>query len=242
MPYGLRGLGGRIHGLGCLDGRGFSGYVNGKYDASVPNQVGDTSPDGTTTWNGSEWVSKNPAAANPVYTAPAAPTVAVCNPMDTPCVMGNAASGVAYQTSLGQSQADFNRQRCLANGTDPATCNAQWPAGWTSITPATAGMSPSTIATWTQSPAQAAAQYTASQAPAVATAQGILAADTAAALPAGSPIASAAPSSSGAEGAPLLTSTLNTSTTAGFSLSSIPWWGWLGAAAVGVMAMRGGGR
>ena len=28
----------------------------------------------------------------------------------------------------------------------------------------------------------------------------------------------------------------------GLSLSSIPWWGWLGAAAVGVMAMRGGGR
>jgi hypothetical protein len=210
--------------------RGFGAvYVPGQ---TTPNQVGDTSPDGSSVWDGSHWVSSTPAIPAPVFAPPVQPVNKVCQPWDSACVEGNVAQQVGYQVQVGQAQADYDFQQCLANGTDAGTCRARWPVGYSGDVPIL-NLTPAQAAGAMQTPAQAAAALQASDAAAAASLLNM-----AKKVPGGLPPAKASGGS-----LPVVTTDVLTGGTgtqgSGFSLSSIPWWGWAGAAAVGLYAMRG---
>jgi hypothetical protein len=239
MPYGLRGLGGRVYGLGDCTATDPSGCA-GPYSSPMANYAYQLNLQNT---------GQGPPPAP--YTPPSQPVNKVCQPWDTACVEGNVTQQVAYQQAVGQAQAVSNLDQCLANGTTPAVCNARWPAGYSGEVPFT-NLTPAQQAGAMQTPAQAAAatqtifnQQAADLLKIGAAAPGGL--PVAAPIPqTGSPITSTSgsgvPAGSAAEGSPTFTSTLQTGTSSGFSLSSIPWWGWAAAAGVGFLALNKGGR
>jgi hypothetical protein len=227
----------------------------------------------------------------------------LCDPMDVACVEKNAAASVAYQQQQQEQSAGSFRDQCLANGTDPAVCDARWPSGYAGDVPFL-NLTPQQQADQMATPTQAAYQMLTNPNVAgelhdfglnplallpggykvvdeYATPPGQVYVQPSGILPAAAPKASSpanpapgivatmpplpasacgptqtyippggrftmgrmagqiTPTGACQDGSPALTPTFTLPTVGGFDLSTVPWWGWAGAAAVAFFAFGG---
>ncbi len=80
-----------------------------------------------------------------------------CDPMDVACVEAQEALSAARQQQQQEQSASSNRDQCIANGTDPAVCDARWPSGYAGNVPFL-NLTPDQQAAQMATPLQAAAQ------------------------------------------------------------------------------------
>jgi hypothetical protein len=175
-----------------------------------------------------------------VFNPPPQPAYENCLPRDVPCTQRNQVLADAYVQAMFKAQADSNRDDCLANlALNPGTpdqnaaglarCNAAYAAAFTN---------------------QAAVNTAEGLSPAMWAGDMVTMPSSVGTFPIAAPLAAApvvlqnsdpvyvAPSTVASSAAG--SSTFVLPTIGGFDLSTIPWWGWAGAAGVALVMMKGG--
>jgi hypothetical protein len=247
MSYGLRGLNGRIVGLGCWDrfGHGVSGLGDATsdyqaYEANLAQawaqgpsaiQKFETNPANAAAVSGPPAASAQPQLMS-YYDLLKQANLQSCDPRDSTCVSNNVARQAAVEDFWVKNKmtVPVGTQLTFAPQTASQVSefyNATNPLGPSNVVD-TRGVLVGAV-----SPAGAPAPVASPHAQSGSSSGGGVpgAGGTA-------PGGGGAPAGGSAPGSPTLTSTLQTSP-GGFSLSSIPWWGWAAAAGVAFFAVKG---